>query len=78
MAQQQALCEAMGWAVVPGSQANYFVARPAVNDLPAALASLREDGIKLRDCASFGLPGQVRLGVLEPAAGQALRRAWQL
>ncbi|GKT22704.1 aminotransferase class I/II-fold pyridoxal phosphate-dependent enzyme [Acidovorax sp. SUPP3334] len=75
-AQQQVLCESLGWTVSPGSLANYFVARPAVNDLPAALASLREDGIKLRDCASFGLPGQVRLGVLPLQSQQALRRAW--
>ncbi|GKS95477.1 aminotransferase class I/II-fold pyridoxal phosphate-dependent enzyme [Acidovorax sp. SUPP2825] len=75
-AQQQALCESLGWAVLPGSLANYFVARPGVQDLPAALAALREEGIKLRDCASFGLPGQVRLGVLPPDSQQALRQAW--
>jgi histidinol-phosphate aminotransferase len=37
---------------------------------------LRAHGIKLRDTASFGLPGHVRLGVLPPASQQALRRAW--
>lgn len=76
-AQQQALCESLGWSVEPGSQANYFVARPAVADLPAALAALRDHGIKLRDCASFGLPGRVRLGVSAPASQQALRDAWR-
>lgn len=76
-AQQSALCTALGWQVVPGSLANYFVARiPATIDLPAALQALRGHGIKLRDCASFGLPGHVRLGVLAPAAQQALGRAW--
>lgn len=75
-AQQQALCESLGWAVLPGSLANYFVARPGVQDLPAALAALREEGIKLRDCASFGLPGQVRLGVLAPRACEDLAGAW--
>lgn len=75
-AEQQALCEALGWAVVPGSLANYFVARPGVDDLPAALQRLRAHGIKLRDGTSFGLPGQVRLGVLPPGSQQALRQAW--
>jgi histidinol-phosphate aminotransferase len=37
---------------------------------------LRADGIKLRDCASFGLPGHVRLGVLPPQSQQALKEAW--
>ncbi len=123
-ARQQALCTALGWAVAPGSLANYFVAtlpspRPSVSvstaetvfgdDLPAPhpsvraepvearprsgaadlcgpgaahpatsvlLAALRPHGIKLRDCASFGLPGAVRLGVLPPASQDALQAAW--
>ena len=44
--------------------------------LPADLAALRAAGIKLRDTTSFGLPGSVRLGVLAPAAQDALRQAW--
>ena len=40
------------------------------------LARLREQGIKLRDATSFGLPGAVRLGVLAPAAQDALAQAW--
>lgn len=41
------------------------------------LAALRaRHGIKLRDATSFGLPGWVRLGVLAPAAQDALARAW--
>ncbi len=79
-AQQQALCEELGWTVLPASQANYFCARlplPAL-DIAAALQQLRElHGIQLRDCSSFGLPGVVRLGVLPPAAQRALRAAWQ-
>ena len=74
--QQLALCAELGWPVRPGSLANYFVARPPVADLAGALQALRAQGIKLRDCASFGLPGHVRLGVLGPQAQQALRRAW--
>lgn len=73
-AQQRAMCEALGWACLP-SVANYFCARP---DLPyaARAAMLRSQGIKLRDAASFGLPGHVRLGVLPPASQAALRSAW--
>lgn len=74
-ARQLALCDALGWEVLPGSQANYFCARPPVADLPALLHHLRAQGIKLRDCASFGLPGVVRLGVLAPEAQEALRAA---
>ena len=75
-ARQLDLCAALGWEVLPGSQANYFCARPPVVDLPALLRHLRAQGIKLRDCASFGLPGVVRLGVLAPEAQDALHQAW--
>ena len=78
-AQQQALCESLGWTVWPGSLANYFVARPALPEpaqLPLALEGLRAQGVKLRDCASVGLPGHVRLGVLAPPSQQALGHAW--
>jgi histidinol-phosphate aminotransferase len=72
-ARQEALCEEMRWTVLP-ADANFFVVRAA--DLARSLPALRRRGIKLRDCASFGLPGHVRLGVQAPAAQDALRRAW--
>jgi histidinol-phosphate aminotransferase len=75
-ARQIALCAALGWEVLPGSQANYFCAQPPVAALPEWLRHLRTQGIKLRDCASFGLPGVVRLGVLTPASQDALYQAW--
>ena len=70
--QQLALCESLNW-LVPPSHANFFVCRwqPGV----AALAGLRAQGIKLRDCTSFGLPGHVRLSVQAPAAQNALHAA---
>ena len=68
--QQTALCESFGWTVLP-SLANFFVCRADI-DLPA----LRQRGIKLRDCTSFGLPGHVRVSVLGPAAQDALHNAW--
>jgi histidinol-phosphate aminotransferase len=45
--------------------------------LRQALAELRAQGIKLRDATSFGLSDHVRLGVLAPAAQDALAQAWQ-
>lgn len=76
-ARQQALCTDLGWAVHLGSLANYFCVQPATATLQSDLAALRAGGIKLRDAASFGLPGTVRLGVLAPAAQDALQAAWQ-
>jgi histidinol-phosphate aminotransferase len=77
---QQALCIDLGWAIHSGRLANYFCAQPdTAGDLPvlqARLAALRQAGIKLRDCTSFGLAGSVRLGVLAPQAQDALRAAW--
>ncbi len=77
-AAQIALCESLGWDCLP-SEANFFCTRPvspAGLPLAQALAALRAHGIKLRDTASFGLAGHVRLSVAAPAAQQALRVAW--
>lgn len=78
-AQQLQLCKRLGWQVLPGHQANYWVARwPAHVQaaMPQLLQVLRSQGIKLRDTTSFGLPGCVRMGVLPPASQQALEQAW--
>ncbi len=76
-ARQITLCGSLGWICTP-SQANYFCARPDLQGeaLTRALLQLRAQGIKLRDAASFGLPGWVRLGVLSPLAQDALHEAW--
>jgi histidinol-phosphate aminotransferase len=77
---QIALCESMGWTCLP-SQASFLCARPALPEsrsLANALDRLRRHGVKLRDTASFGLPGHVRLSVRSPAAQDALRQSWQL
>ena len=68
--QQIALCESLGWTVLP-SLANFFVCKAGVD-----LHALRQHGIKLRDCTSFGLPGHVRISVQPPAAQDALHNAW--
>lgn len=76
---QMALCEALGWHCLL-SEANFFCARPVVPagiSLQQALASLRVQGIKLRDATSFGLPDLVRVSVMPPAAQDALHNAWQ-
>ncbi len=75
-ARQLGLCEALGWACLP-SDANFFCARPDIQDLGRALSLLRAQGIKLRDTASFGLSGHVRLSVQPPPVQDALQQAWQ-
>jgi histidinol-phosphate aminotransferase len=77
---QLAVCDSLGWACLP-SEANFFCARPALPEsmtLQQALGELRIHGVKLRDTASFGLPGHVRISVQPPAAQEALRQAWHL
>lgn len=69
-------CTALGWAVRP-SVANFFCVRPVSGDLGLDLQRLRTRGIKLRDATSFGLPGELRLGVLAPSAQDALVAAWK-
>lgn len=71
---QSALCEGLGWTVLP-SHANYFVARAPFD--ARRLAAVRAQGVQLRDCTSFGLPWHLRLSVQPPAAQQALRAAWE-
>ena len=72
-AQQVALCASLGWTALP-SHTNFLVCRWGQD--VSALAQLRAHGIKLRDCASFGLPGHMRLSVQAPAAQNALHAAW--
>lgn len=69
---QVAICESLGWEVQAGD-ANFFVAAAPLT--PHQQTALRERGIRLRDCTSFGLPGHVRLAVRPPASQDALRRA---
>ncbi len=74
------LLESLGWTCQP-SATNFFCATPRLANgltLEQALSALRSQGVKLRDTASFGLPGQVRLSVQQSAAQNALRDAWQL
>ncbi|NPC57567.1 aminotransferase class I/II-fold pyridoxal phosphate-dependent enzyme [Caenimonas soli] len=70
---QVALCESLGWECLP-SDTNFFLAR---NFRPGSLEQLRARDIKLRDCASFGLPDHARLSVQPPAVQDALEKAWK-
>ncbi len=69
-ARKISLLQGLGWTTQP-SDANFFCARATA---PLDWQALRAAGIKLRDAASFGLPGQVRLGVLGPEAQDVLVR----
>jgi len=80
---QIAMLQDMGWTCLP-SDTNFFCAQPAQrpNSLGmgdalwvAELNRLRAAGVKLRDTASFGLPGHARLSVQPPVAQDALRAA---
>ncbi|WP_051236791.1 aminotransferase class I/II-fold pyridoxal phosphate-dependent enzyme [Ottowia thiooxydans] len=80
-ARQIRLLSASGWSVAP-SDANFFViargheARAEGEfDMKTSLEALRLRGIKLRDCASFGLPGRARMAVTSPAVQDELMRA---
>lgn len=69
--QQVHLLEQMDWVCMP-SVANYFCARAPG---PIDQEALRDQGIKLRDTRSLGLPGYWRLSVQPPEAQGALRTA---
>ena len=74
-ARQIALCIDLGWTPLP-SVANFFCVRlPNDQDIGAFAKHLREQGIKLRDTTSFGLPGHVRLAVANRASQRALETA---
>ena len=78
-ARQIAVCGFLGWTCL-ASDANFFCARPALPEgliLEQALDRLRSHGIKLRDTASFGLPGHVRISVQRPESQDALVAAWR-
>jgi histidinol-phosphate aminotransferase len=73
---QTTMLHSLGWTVRP-SCVPFHLACPPVADLPAALASLRKHGIKLRDATSLGLPGWVRLRAMPPQAQTDLAQAWR-
>lgn len=71
-----AALQARGWEVRE-SRTPFWLARPPgpPQAAPARHAAWRARGLKLRDAASFGLPGWVRLSAQPPGAQAALRDA---
>ncbi|WP_423460650.1 aminotransferase class I/II-fold pyridoxal phosphate-dependent enzyme [Ottowia sp. VDI28] len=73
-ARQLDLLSAAGWRTETGV-ANFFTAACEDIDMKSSLDALRQKGFKLRDCASFGLPGSVRMAVVMPAVQDMLMQA---
>lgn len=70
-AQQRAMLADLDWLQEP-SCTHFWLARPP---RPDYALRLRERGIRVRDAASFGLPGWVRVSAQPPAAQQDLQQA---
>ncbi len=71
-AAKEALLQALraqGWRPLP-SAANFFLL--PVDDATACRARLLEQGVVVRDCASFGLPRHIRIAVRTPAENECL------
>ncbi len=68
---QRALLAGLGWQQQP-SCTNFWLARPPRAGMAPRLL---ERGIRVRDAASFGLAGWVRVSAQPPTAQQALRQA---
>ncbi len=76
--QQQAMLRGWGWWV-QASDTPFFLAQPAgwhPDALRGALQTWRQDGLKLRDTSSLGLPNGWRLSTQHPEAQAALQQAW--
>ena len=68
-AAQRRMLGELGWQQAD-SCTPFWLAKP-----PRPLPELRQQGIKLRDATSFGLPGWVRIAALPPASQHALLKA---
>ncbi len=74
-ARQIDLLQAAGWTCSP-SESNFFCAGPLNQmNMTEIFLRLREQGIKLRDATSFGLPDSARISVQTPEAQDALMAA---
>jgi histidinol-phosphate aminotransferase len=71
-AAQRALLTALHWAAQRASCTPFWLARPPRPDIALRL---RERGIRVRDAASFGLAGWVRVSAQPPRSQQALQQA---
>ena len=76
---QIVLCISLGWTC-QASDANFYCVCPELPSgvsLGQAFGILRSRGVKLRDTASFGLPGLARISVQPPASQDVLAAAWR-
>lgn len=71
---QATLLHHRGWQLQP-SHTNFQLALPPAPLRDGLAQRLREQGLRVRDAASFGLPGWLRLSVQPPASQQALCEA---
>jgi len=71
-ASQRALLAGFNWRQLDKGCTPFWLAKPPA---PLDMAALRELGIKLRDAASFGLAGWVRIAALPPQSQEALKEA---
>lgn len=71
-ATQRAMLTAMDWTDQRPSCTPFWLARPPRADIAPRL---RERGVRVRDAASFGLPGWVRVSAQPPRSQQALQQA---
>jgi len=71
-AAQRAMLTALDWDQQLPSCTHFWLARPPRPDIALRL---RERGIRVRDAASFGLPGWVRVSAQPRRAQQALQQA---
>ena len=58
----------LGWTQDDSATPFWLARPPEGRDVPTLLAGLRKHGVKLRDAASFGLPGRVRIAAQPPRA----------
>jgi len=72
---QRAQLDALGWRLRP-TDTNFWLCQPdKLTDVPRLLVALRQRSIKLRDAASLGAPGWLRLSAQPPESQLALMNA---
>ncbi len=76
-AAQAAALQALGCELMPSHTPFFCMRPPAPWTAPRAARARARHGVQVRDAASFGLPGWLRVNTLPPEAQAALLRALQ-